>query len=244
MTLTGCIIGFGWPSCWSTCARRLGFGRLPLRVICVTYVEFFRRIPFLVIVYLVLFFIQALTPNASLSPSPSSPSASTRSPTPRHHPWGLESVPHTQVEAARTMNMSRLQTTIMVVLPQAWPVIIPPAHRLCRVLHQGHGAGQPDRRVRTDVPGQGVEQPGLLGRAGVRHHRPVLLRPVLPAYLWPTFWRETACHTSRSTQCAQNTGNIEVLRGIDLSIEKGEIAARWSARRDQANPPFCGRWSA
>jgi len=40
---------------------------------------------------------------------------------------GLESVSHTQVEAARAMNLSRLQTLIMVVLPQAWPVIVPPA---------------------------------------------------------------------------------------------------------------------
>ena len=40
---------------------------------------------------------------------------------------GIESVPRTQIEAAETMNISRLQTTLTIILPQAWPVIIPPA---------------------------------------------------------------------------------------------------------------------
>ena len=59
MTFVGCLIGFGWPSCWSICARRRACWALPLRFICIAYVEVFRRIPFLVVIYLVLFFIQA-----------------------------------------------------------------------------------------------------------------------------------------------------------------------------------------
>ena len=36
-------------------------------------------------------------------------------------------MPRTQIDAARAMNLSRWQTTVQVVLPQAWPVIVPPA---------------------------------------------------------------------------------------------------------------------
>lgn len=128
MTLVGCLIGFGLAFVLVFLRQTPGLWALPLRVVCVTYVEFFRRIPFLVIVYLVLFFIQALTPNASLfTIAVIAICLYSVAYTADIIRGGLESVPHTQVEAARAMNMSRLQTMIMVVLPQAWPVIIPPA---------------------------------------------------------------------------------------------------------------------
>ena len=40
---------------------------------------------------------------------------------------GLEAVPTTQWEAAAVMNFNLLQTLGMVILPQAWKVILPPA---------------------------------------------------------------------------------------------------------------------
>lgn len=128
MTFAGCLIGFGLAFVLVYLRQTPGLWALPLRVICITYVEFFRRIPFLVIVYLVLFFIQAITPNASLfTIAVIAICLYSVAYTADIIRGGLESVPHTQVEAARTMNMSRFQTTVMVVLPQAWPVIIPPA---------------------------------------------------------------------------------------------------------------------
>jgi len=45
----------------------------------------------------------------------------------RHYPFGMFAVPRQQVEAAQAMNMGRLETNLLVVLPQAWPVIVPPA---------------------------------------------------------------------------------------------------------------------
>lgn len=128
MTLTGCLIGFGLAFVLVYLRQTPGLWALPLRILCVTYVEFFRRIPFLVIIYLVLFFIQAVTPNASLfAIAVIAICLYSVAYTADIIRGGLESVPHTQIEAARTMNMSRFQTTVMVVLPQAWPVIIPPA---------------------------------------------------------------------------------------------------------------------
>lgn len=128
MTIVGCLIGFGLAFVLVYLRQTPGMWALPLRIVCVSYVEFFRRIPFLVIVYLVLFFIQALTPDASLfTIAVIAICLYSVAYTADIIRGGLESVPHTQVEAARTMNMSRFQTLVMVVLPQAWPVIIPPA---------------------------------------------------------------------------------------------------------------------
>lgn len=128
ITLVGCLIGFGLALVLVYLRQTPGLWALPLRIVCVTYVEFFRRIPFLVIVYLVLFFIQALTPKASLfSIAVIAICLYAIAYTADIIRGGLESVPQTQVEAARTMNLSRFQTTFMIVLPQAWPVIIPPS---------------------------------------------------------------------------------------------------------------------
>ncbi|WP_420406759.1 amino acid ABC transporter permease [Hoeflea sp.] len=128
ITVVGCLIGFGLALVLVYLRQTPGLWALPLRIVCVTYVEFFRRIPFLVIVYLVLFFIQALTPNASLfSIAVIAICLYAIAYTADIIRGGLESVPQTQVEAARAMNLSRFQTTFMIVLPQAWPVIIPPS---------------------------------------------------------------------------------------------------------------------
>jgi len=128
MTLVGCVIGFGLAFVLVYLRQTPGLWALPLRVICIAYVEVFRRIPFLVVIYLVLFFIQTVSSNASLfTIAVISICIYAVAYTADIIRGGLESVPHTQVEAAQAMNLSRFQTTFTVVLPQAWPVIIPPA---------------------------------------------------------------------------------------------------------------------
>lgn len=120
----GLVTGFG------IAVLRLTSGWLlaPARLIAVIYVEFFRRVPFLVILMLVFFASQLSGLNLPLF-------------------WvaclsvfliasaflaeivraGLESVHQNQWEAARAMNFSLIETVRRVVLPQAWPVILPPA---------------------------------------------------------------------------------------------------------------------
>ena len=82
----------------------------------------------MVILYLVLFFIQAISPNASLFTiatigicmlSIAYTSEIIRA--------GFESVPKQQVEAAVAMNFSRWKILRNVIVPQSWPVILPPA---------------------------------------------------------------------------------------------------------------------
>ena len=128
MTLVGCLIGFFLAFFLVYIRQSQGLWALPLRLICIGYVEVFRRIPFLVVIYLVLFFIQTISTDASLfTIAVISICIYAIAYTAEIIRGGLESVPRTQVEAAQTMNMTRLQTTLTVVLPQAWPVIIPPA---------------------------------------------------------------------------------------------------------------------
>lgn len=128
MTVVGCLIGFVLAFALVYLRQTPGLWAAPLRLVCIAYVEVFRRIPFLVVTYLVLFFIQALVSDASLfSVAVTAICIYATAYTAEIIRGGLESVPRQQVEAARAMNMSRWRTLIWVVLPQAWPVIVPPA---------------------------------------------------------------------------------------------------------------------
>jgi len=128
MTFVGCLIGFAFAFVLVYLRQTPGRWAAPLRIVCISYVEIFRRIPFLVVVYLVLFFIQTITTDASLfTIAVIAICIYAIAYTADIIRGGIESVPETQIEAARAMNFSRLQTMISVVLPQALPVIIPPA---------------------------------------------------------------------------------------------------------------------
>lgn len=122
--VTGLIGGFLLAYARSSKGRLLA----PMRWCATVFVEVFRRIPFLVTLFLVLYTVQMILPRAPLF-------------------WvavisicllcsaymaeivraGLESVPTPQIETAEVMNMSRWRITWMIVLPQAWKVILPSA---------------------------------------------------------------------------------------------------------------------
>lgn len=128
MTLVGCVVGFGLALVLVFLRTKPGVWAMPIRLLCILYVEIFRRIPFLVVIYLVLFFIQTVASDMSLfAIAVISICIYAIAYTADIIRGGIESVPHTQVEAAYAMNLSRLQTMWYCILPQAWPVIIPPA---------------------------------------------------------------------------------------------------------------------
>jgi polar amino acid transport system permease protein len=128
MTAVGCGIGFVLAFLIVFLRQTPGLWALPLRLLFIAYVEVFRRIPFLVIVYLVLFFIQAFVAGASLFMiAVVAICIYATAYTAEIIRGGLESVPRQQVEAAQTMNLGRVRTLFWIVLPQAMPVIVPPA---------------------------------------------------------------------------------------------------------------------
>ncbi|MBV9633184.1 MAG: amino acid ABC transporter permease [Methylobacteriaceae bacterium] len=128
MAVIGCAMGFAFGFVL-VCLRQLtGWVFLPVRIVTIVYVDLFRRVPFLVILYLVLFFIQAVNPNASLlSIAIIGICILSIAYTAEIIRAGFESVPRQQIEAATVMNFNRWQILRSVIIPQAWPVILPPA---------------------------------------------------------------------------------------------------------------------
>lgn len=128
MTVVGCSVGFILGLAIAITRQTKSRLLLPVRVLVIAYVEFFRRIPFLVILFIVLFVIEPLVPGTSLfgiaTVSVCLLSTAFLSEIIRS---GLESVPQAQVETAQILNFSALQTLTMVILPQSWRVILPPA---------------------------------------------------------------------------------------------------------------------
>jgi len=124
----GCGLGFvlasilvyvrTWPSLWL----------LPIRLLLVGYVEVFRRIPFLVLIFLVLFGTRALGLEFSLfAVACVTVTIMATAFIAEIVRAGYESVNRTQWESAAVMNFGRFRTVLFVILPQAWTVIIPPA---------------------------------------------------------------------------------------------------------------------
>ncbi len=128
MTFFGCTVGFIFG--FMIAVLRLSSSRLLFifRLLGIAYVETFRRIPFLVILFIVLFVIEPLLPGTSLlgiaTVSICLLSTAFLSEVIRS---GLESVPDQQIEGARALNFNSIQTLVMVILPQSWKVILPPA---------------------------------------------------------------------------------------------------------------------
>ena len=128
MTLIGCVLGFVFAFIIAFTRQVPGIATLPLRTVAILFVEIFRRIPFLVVLFLVLFFIQAVARGTSLfTVAVVSICIYSTAYIADIIRGGFESVPRQQIEAARAMNFSHLQILGSVIVPQSWPVILPPA---------------------------------------------------------------------------------------------------------------------
>lgn len=123
-SLIGLVLGFGIAVLRRTRARALA----PLRAGAIALVELFRRIPFLVTLLLVFYGAQLAGMDASLfaiaSASVCLIAAAYISEIIRA---GLDSVHPNQWDSAAVANFSLGQTLRLVVVPQAWRVILPPA---------------------------------------------------------------------------------------------------------------------
>ncbi|WP_019955920.1 amino acid ABC transporter permease [Yoonia vestfoldensis] len=128
LTAIGCSVGLLAGFVLAYVRTGSGWVFAPLRWAATLFVEVFRRIPFLVTLFLVLYAAQMVVPRASLFwvavtaiclMSSAYMAEIMRA--------GLQSVPRAQLDAAIVLNFSRWQLTRMVVLPQAWKVILPSA---------------------------------------------------------------------------------------------------------------------
>ncbi|MBV8914033.1 MAG: amino acid ABC transporter permease, partial [Acetobacteraceae bacterium] len=124
----GCLVGFvlGFLLA-SVRVTRSGLAA-PARILGLTYAELFRRIPFLVTLFLVFYTFQALGLDVPLFWVAATTTAvigtAYLSEVVRA---GFAAVPAPQWDAAASMNFTLPQTLRYVVLPQAWKTILPPA---------------------------------------------------------------------------------------------------------------------
>lgn len=127
LSAIGCIIGSSLGFFLALIRLTKNTSLIPVRALFIAYIEFFRRIPFLVTLMVVFFgyqfigfnvhvFIVALTTVCLIAASYTGEIVRA----------GVESVNITQWEAAEVMNFTLSQKLTMVILPQSWEVIIPP----------------------------------------------------------------------------------------------------------------------
>ncbi len=99
----------------------------PLRWLAIVFVEVFRRIPVLVLLLFVFFTFQLLGVSiTALAVGTIAIVLRAASLFSENMRAGIESVHPNQWDAAEVMNLTPLQTLRLTVLPQAWPVILPP----------------------------------------------------------------------------------------------------------------------
>lgn len=123
-SLFGLVAGFGLAVCRRTTATALA----PLRLLSIIIVELFRRVPFLVTLMLLFFAFQLSLGNTPVFiVAVATVCLIATAYIAEIIRAGLDSVHRTQWDAAAAMNMSLWQALRLVVLPQAWKVILPPA---------------------------------------------------------------------------------------------------------------------
>lgn len=127
LSAIGCVVGFSLGFLLAAVRLDTRPAGRPLRVASTVFIELFRRIPFLVTLMLVFFIFQGLNADLAMFTvalisvcliATAFIAEIVRS--------GLESVHRNQWDAATAMNFSYLQTLRLVIVPQAWKIILPP----------------------------------------------------------------------------------------------------------------------
>ena len=123
----GCLLGASLGFCLAMIRVTRGRMLLPARLVSISFIEFFRRVPFLVTLMTMFFVFQFLRLDVSLfTVALTTVCLIAISFCGEIVRAGLESVNRTQWEAAEVMNFTLGQSIRMVILPQAWKVILPP----------------------------------------------------------------------------------------------------------------------
>lgn len=128
LSVAGCLVGSLIGLLLAIVRRSRGLPLMPVRVVAITVVEFFRRVPVLVVLLLVFFFFNVFKINmpvfwVALIAMCIIASAFMA----EIFRAGLGSIHQNQWDAAAAMNLGFLQTIRWVILPQAWRLMLPPA---------------------------------------------------------------------------------------------------------------------
>ncbi|MBS0558577.1 MAG: amino acid ABC transporter permease [Proteobacteria bacterium] len=122
--LVGLVLGFGI----AVLRRTRGLAWLPARIVAIGFSELFRRIPFLVNLFLVFYATQVAGLEAPVfAIAMVSVCLIASAYLAEIGRAGLDSVHPNQWDSAAVCNFTAWQTLRLVVIPQAWKVILPPA---------------------------------------------------------------------------------------------------------------------
>lgn len=109
------------------------YGPLPLKLFAVGYVEFFRGIPVLLLLFFLYFGLPTLLASAGVRWAPSDMTVAVVTFGLNYAAYeaeiyraGLGSIPAGQWEAAASLGMNNWQTFRRIILPQTWRTVLPP----------------------------------------------------------------------------------------------------------------------
>jgi polar amino acid transport system permease protein len=127
LSAVGCVVGLVAGFVLAVVRRTKGRILMPVRLMTITFVEFFRRVPVLIVLLLIFFTFNVLKVDLSVFNvavvamcliATAFIAEIIRS--------GLNSVHHNQWDAAAALNFNMSQTLFYVIVPQAWKVILLP----------------------------------------------------------------------------------------------------------------------
>ncbi|WP_035713806.1 amino acid ABC transporter permease [Azorhizobium doebereinerae] len=128
LSALGCILGTAIGLALAVTRVTRSRWLAPLRILALIFTEVFRRVPFLVTLMLCFFAFQATGYDIPLfAVAAVSVTVIAGAFLAEIIRGGFKSVHPNQWEAAATMNFSLLDTIRLVILPQAWRIVLPPA---------------------------------------------------------------------------------------------------------------------
>lgn len=128
LSVIGCACGFALGFALAVLRRTLQCTLLPFRLLGVVYIEMFRRIPFLVTLFLVFYAFQALDLDVPVFwVAVASSCVISTAYLAEVVRAGFAAIPSSEWNAAAAMNFSLLQTLRYIVVPQSWKTVLPPA---------------------------------------------------------------------------------------------------------------------
>jgi polar amino acid transport system permease protein len=128
LTACGCAVGLVIGAALTVLRRTSNAGLIPLRAASILFVELFRRIPFLVTLLLVFYATQVSGMDLSLfAIAAVSVCLIASAYIAEIVRAGFDSVHANQWDSAAVGNFGLLQTLWLIIIPQCWRVILPPA---------------------------------------------------------------------------------------------------------------------
>lgn len=128
LSAAGCLVGFVLGFLLAVVRRTRSRPLVAARAVAILFTETFRRIPFLVTLMLTFFVFQALALDLSLfAIAVISVCLIATAFIAEIVRAGIESVHQNQWDAAEAMNFTYGQTLRLIIVPQAWKIILPPA---------------------------------------------------------------------------------------------------------------------